>query len=77
MSFDIHELDEIEYDGSSEAEEALEEYQDSLIEKFIKSPEGIKHQEKYSEIGSRSNGISFFSSRSYNKNRILHAAQAR
>ena len=51
MSFDIHELDEIEYDGSSEAEGVLEEYQDSLIDKFIISPEGKKHQETYSEIG--------------------------
>ena len=51
MDFDIHEFDKIEYDGSSEAEEALEEYQDSLIEKFILSPEGKKHQEEYSEVG--------------------------
>ncbi len=49
MSFDIHELDEIEYDGSSEAEDALQEYQDSLIEAFIQSPEGKKHEKEYSE----------------------------
>ena len=51
MAFNIHELDEIEYDGTSETEEALEEYQDSLIEKFSISPEGKKHQKKYSETG--------------------------
>ena len=40
MNFDIYQLDGIETDGSYESEEALEKYQDDVLEEFSNSPEG-------------------------------------
>lgn len=40
MNFNINQLDEIEYDGSHESEEALEKYQAFILEEFALSPEG-------------------------------------
>ncbi len=42
MNFNINQLDKIEYDGSYESEEALEEYQDSVLEEFALSPGAIQ-----------------------------------
>ncbi len=39
MNFNLHKLDKIE-PGTAEADEMLEEYQDSLIDRFVDSPEG-------------------------------------
>jgi len=51
MNFNINQLDEIEYDGSNESEEALESYQDSVLEKFALSPEGQEHIKADPEMG--------------------------
>jgi len=37
MKFNINQLDEVEYDGSYESEEALTQYQDSVLEEFALS----------------------------------------
>jgi len=50
MDFNLHKLDEIE-PGSTEADETLEEYQDSLIDKFVDSPEGQARLRVDPEIG--------------------------
>ena len=39
MTFDIHQLDNVEF-GDSVAEQALNEYQDAVLDQFINSPEG-------------------------------------
>jgi hypothetical protein len=39
MTFDIHQLDNVEF-GDSMAEQALNEYQDAVLDQFINSPEG-------------------------------------
>lgn len=51
MNFNINQLDEIEYDGSNESEEALEEYQDSVLEEFSLSPEGKERIKADPEMG--------------------------
>lgn len=40
MSFDIHQLDGLDYDS---AEEVFEDYKDALLDSFIASPEGQAH----------------------------------
>lgn len=50
MTFDIHQLDEID-PYSLEAEKAFEEYQDTLLELFANSPEGKAHLQIYPEMG--------------------------
>ncbi len=39
MTFDIHQLENVEY-SDSVAEQALQEYQDAVLDQFINSPEG-------------------------------------
>jgi len=51
MKFDIYQLDGIEPHGSHESEEALEEYQDYVIEEFSNSPEGKERLKGDSEMG--------------------------
>lgn len=51
MSFNIHQLDRIEADGSYESEKAFEDYQDALLEQFINSPEGQARLEADPGIG--------------------------
>ena len=51
MNFNINQLDKIEYDGSHESEEALENYQDSILEEFALSPEGKERLETDPEMG--------------------------
>lgn len=46
--FDIHELDNLDYD---DAEPILEDYQDQLIEIFANSPEGQEYLKTHSEMG--------------------------
>ncbi|MBF0469114.1 MAG: hypothetical protein HQK61_09565 [Desulfamplus sp.] len=43
MNFNINQLDEVEYDGSYESEEALAQYQDSVLEEFALSVQGKEH----------------------------------
>ena len=50
MSFDIHQLDQIDA-ASSFAEEALENYQQALIKEFVNSPEGQAYPKTQSEMG--------------------------
>lgn len=50
MVFDIYQLDEIEA-YSTEAEKALNKYEDTLIELFFESPEGQEHRNTYPGIG--------------------------
>lgn len=50
MVFDIYQLDEIEA-YSTEAEKALNKYQDTLGELFFQSPEGQEHRKTYPEMG--------------------------
>lgn len=50
MTFDIHQLDEIDsYDD--QAEQALEDYQDALLELFFDSPEGEARLQADPEMG--------------------------
>ncbi len=51
MNFNINQLDKIEYDGSHESEEALENYQDSILEEFALSQEGKERLETDPEMG--------------------------
>lgn len=51
MNFNINQLDEIEYDGNNESEEALEEYQYSVLEEFSLSPEGKERIKADPEMG--------------------------
>ncbi len=51
MSFNINQLDNIEYDGSYEAEEALEDYQDSVLKEFALSSEGKERIKTDPEMG--------------------------
>jgi len=51
MNYDINWLDKIEYDGSSESEEALEKYQNFVLEEFALSPEGKAHIKTDPEMG--------------------------
>jgi hypothetical protein len=48
MTFDIHQLDNLDYD---EAEPILDAYQDGIIEEFANSPEGQVYLETHPEIG--------------------------
>lgn len=50
MTLDIHQLDEID-SYSSQAEKALEEYQDALLEQFSNSPEGQARLQADPEMG--------------------------
>lgn len=50
MTFDIHQLDGID-SYSSQAEKALEEYQDALLEQFSNSPEGQARLQADPEMG--------------------------
>jgi hypothetical protein len=43
MSFNINQLDKMEYDGSHESEEVFQKYQDSVLEEFALSSEGKEH----------------------------------
>ncbi len=40
MSFDIHQLDNVNYSEDENAEEASRAYQDAILEQFFESPEG-------------------------------------
>lgn len=51
MNFNISQLDEVEYDGSYESEEALEQYQDSVLEEFALSFEGKERINADPEMG--------------------------
>ncbi len=52
MAFDIHQLDGIDRDAYDEAaEDALEKYQDALIEQFVQSPEGRARLQADPEMG--------------------------
>ena len=52
MKFDIYQLDGIEPDGNYDrSEEALEEYQDDVIEEFSNSPEGKERLKADPEMG--------------------------
>ena len=51
MVFNISQLDGIEYDGSDDSLEKIEEYQDYIFEEFIKSEEGVFLQNDFSDIG--------------------------
>ncbi len=51
MSFNINQLDEVEYDGSYESEEALTKYQDSVLEEFALSSEGKEQIKANPEMG--------------------------
>ena len=51
MTFDISQLDKLEYDGSDEVFEKIEEYQDYISNEFIESEEGISLQKEFSAIG--------------------------
>jgi len=46
MTFDIHQMDEID-DMSEEGEEEFNAYRDQLAQLFSESPEGQQHREKY------------------------------
>jgi len=50
MPIDLHYMDEYE-DYSDEAEKAIEEFVDKLIEQFLDSPEGKLHLETFKEAG--------------------------
>lgn len=50
MSFNIHQIDNLDFDDA-EAEEALEDYQDALLEEFASSPEGQQRLASAPEIG--------------------------
>lgn len=50
MEFDIHQLDRIDYE-SSEAEDAFEEFQDALLERFFQAPEGQQLLEAHPDAG--------------------------
>jgi hypothetical protein len=49
MSFDIHQLDNLDYE---DAESLLEAYEDAVIEQFTQAPEGQAFLEQNSSIGS-------------------------
>ena len=51
MKFNINQLDEVEYDGSYESEEALTQYQDSVLEEFALSFEGKERIKADPEMG--------------------------
>lgn len=51
MNFNINQLDKIEYDGSYESEEALEKYQDSVLEEFALSSEGKERLKADPDMG--------------------------
>jgi hypothetical protein len=51
MAFNINQLDEVEYDGSYESEEALTQYQDSVLEEFALSFEGKERIKADPEMG--------------------------
>jgi len=51
MTFDISQLDKIEYDGSDETFEKIEEYQDYILSEFVESEEGVSLQKDFSDIG--------------------------
>ena len=51
MSFNINQLDKVEYDGSNESENALTQYQDSILEEFAYSPEGKERFKADPEMG--------------------------
>ena len=48
MTFDIYQLDGLDWD---DYEEAFEKYRDSLLEHFLESPEGRSHLEEFPEAG--------------------------
>lgn len=50
MTFDIRQLDKLDSD-SEESEQALEAYQETLLELFAKSPEGEAHRQLDPEMG--------------------------
>jgi hypothetical protein len=50
MTFDIHQLDEIDA-LTEEGEESLYQYQDALIELFYESAEGEHHRKTFPEMG--------------------------
>ncbi len=50
MTFDIHQLDDVD-PGGDEAEAALEAYQDALLERFFASPEGQARHEADPDTG--------------------------
>ncbi|PIE74608.1 MAG: hypothetical protein CSA18_04475 [Deltaproteobacteria bacterium] len=51
MEFDINQLDELEYDGSSESGDALTQYQNSVLDEFALSLEGKELIKVDPEIG--------------------------
>lgn len=51
MNFNINQLDEVKYDGSYESEEALTQYQDSVLEEFALSSEGKERIKADPEMG--------------------------
>ncbi len=59
MDFDIHQLDRIDLE-SSEAEEAFEEFQDALLERFFQSPEGQQLLEAHPDAGFWSAQLMYF-----------------
>jgi len=51
INFNIHQLDKVEFDGSYESEEALEDYQSSILVEFELSSEGEERLKEDPEMG--------------------------
>jgi hypothetical protein len=51
MTFNIHQIDELDYMSDEGAEEEFNSYRDELLQLFFDSPEGIQHKEKYPDMG--------------------------
>ena len=52
MTFDIHQLDKLQLEpGTAEAENAMQEYKDAVLEQFFDSPEGQTHREADPNMG--------------------------
>jgi hypothetical protein len=51
MTFDIHEIDELDYASDEDAEEIFDAYRDELLQLFLDSPEYRQHAQKYPNPG--------------------------
>lgn len=51
MTFDIHQIDELDYSSDDDAEERFDAYRDGLLELFLDSPEYRQHAQKYPNPG--------------------------
>jgi hypothetical protein len=51
MTFDIHQIDELDYSNDEDAEERFDAYRDELLELFLDSPEYRRHAQKYPDPG--------------------------